>query len=98
MGQLILDITKLWLPTTTKSYTPLAITVPARTSTNLNAPRVLPTARGPKSQPNFNLVVAFQLPCQFPIHWPTSFANMNCRSKNRLNTDVLIHVWFLVSL
>ena len=71
-------VKQLWLPKETRSYTPLETTIPMSPmpmiSTSLNAPTASQTAPGPKSQPNFNMLDASQLPFQFPRDWPTRFA------------------------
>ena len=48
---------KLWLPKET--YTQLVVAIPptGMKSTSLHAPTASQTAPGPKSQPNFNMVV-----------------------------------------
>ena len=70
---------KWWLPKET--YTQLAIGIPptTRKSTSFPAPTASQTAPGPKSQPNFNMVVGKPLPCQFPMHWPTNFATKHTK-------------------
>ena len=74
MYQLVFGIMKWWLPKET--YTQLEMPIPPtrRTSTSLHAPTASQTAPGPKSQPNFNMVVPIQWQCQFPMDWSTSFA------------------------
>ena len=70
-------IMKWWLPKIIRSFTPLEMaTLPTtRTSSNLHAPTISPTAPGPKALPNFNMVVVLeQLPWQFPIHYLKRFA------------------------
>merc|ERR1712062_236985 len=61
--QLVSVIMKLWLPKITKSYTQLEISsLPGKTFTSLHAPTASEDAHGPKSLPNFNMVVQTQLP------------------------------------
>ena len=74
MYQLNLEVMKWWLPKETYTQLVMAIPPTTRTSTNLNALTASKTAPGAKSKPNFNMVVTHQLPCQSPMHWPTSFA------------------------
>merc|ERR1712218_42894 len=57
--QLISKVMKLWLPKIIRASTQLEIGIlpTTRTSTSLHAPTASQTAHGPKSLPNFNMVV-----------------------------------------
>merc|ERR1712029_801894 len=72
--QLIFDIMKLWLPQETYTQSEISMAPTTRIFSNLNATTASKTAPGAKSKPNFNMGVKHQLPCQSPMHWPTSFA------------------------
>merc|ERR1712062_362232 len=64
--QLISKVMKLWLPKIIRSSTQLEIgilpTTRTRTYSSLHVPTASQTAHGPKSLPNFNMVVTLQLP------------------------------------
>merc|ERR1711862_476303 len=64
--QFLSMVMKLWLPKIIRSSTQLEIgilqTTTTRTSTSLHAPTASQTAHGPKSLPNYNMVVKIQLP------------------------------------
>merc|ERR1712029_1050278 len=72
--QLISELMKLWLPQETYTQLVMAIPPTTRIFSNLNAPTASKTAPGAKSKPIFNMAEVIQLPCQSPMHWPTSFA------------------------